>query len=1395
MSKPFIFYKFMKTDLKKHIVTTLLFMAAGACLFRNLLIDTGIWNYADASFPMDTSSMDYLLNSIKGVWWNRNFLGYDTTFQTIIQASYILTWKALYELLGDFSVMQFTWYVLIFTISCVSMFSLTNYFFKDQTAAFVSGLFYGINPWIIDRMFVPPIYQAYAFIPALFLFYALFITRKESKNAIYFAICSFFIIASPHYTYYAAILISLYSLFYFYTARPKIPLISYLKNNSRLAIITFSVLGFYSIPLIYSFLINQGGSVTKALENFSKGSITAFHYGKELKIYNSIRLLGFHDSLYKNLPFWITIFTFLLPLISTIPLLLKKHAKNKIYLFLYTLMVIGIFLSSSTNLLNKITYKYILLNLPIINTLAKLPDPHYHEFLIAFAYGPIFALSIMNIFSIISNLTSSFSKKILKVIVLLLFILTILITGYPLLKWNDPRYKQFSYPEEYSKTASFLQKNSSKARTYVLPASHSIKHNWAPYFISNLDKFILNVDTFGSSIKEATPHSSLKFMSLLTSEAVRNPLLITYLLKFANTKHILAINDAKESIPYVPVDGSTLYLLENFGLLEGISPEKRNRYFTIYKLDENYFLPHIYAASSPVYITSGIKSFSPLTSTDYLNGSPALIFIEEQKHIMKSLLKTMPGQILAVNGTYYDIITSLLDPPDTRSNSRSILEKQLKIDKEGVYDILIKLQTAHRGETTSVTVDKNNYTVSLNEAMADNWIKALSKNFKKGRHMLSANGATNATIISKNASDEIERSIKTSQISYLFHTDPDKAVEIATQTEKTGFVMRNLNPLKTKSFYIPNNGNYSINAHIKPRRNFIYDQNIASINSVEFFSNIASDWEVLSFPDKVNEIRTARNEDGLYIKWPLINANKSNKTIILEKRFNNVILKENPILVLNYSSYKPAIQDIFLEIYLSDKNRTNSSNKLLVKLGNNISVIDIYEKAKRVSDKINPDTLYISSIRISLNKKVMSVANNILTKEYGDFTLKHISFINFKPILIDTNDILSDFKQKAYYYYDIKGNLQKTNSVDTIPDIIKNIYMLQIQDFQDLKKSPILTLTLPKLSYSNHSEDIDFPYALNVFLKIDLNGDLKEDAQTHMVLTPAMYNNTPGALINISAFDKVSKEFPDSPHYNLLGISIQYKNGGPDSFYYKISSKQLVRFNSHHEQLGEFDTASTVSIIDNKSYVLSHSEKDGQSSLNFNSLKLSKGYHTISIPENDKFKVNIIEIKSDTSRNPPKPPQTNFKRINASRYTVDVKATEHPFVLVFNESFHNGWKAYIRRSNTGEQPSVQAERGNEWSALWSAWIDKGKKVEVKNHFIVNGYANGWMIPGHILENRRKRPGIKSPNMSQSQEFQIIIEYIPQRFFETGLILSIITLLACIGYIGLDLKRKRVAIEK
>lgn len=96
-----------------------------------------------------------------------------------------------------------------------------------------------------------------------------------------------------------------------------------------------------------------------------------------------------------------------------------------------------------------------------------------------------------------------------------------------------------------------------------------------------------------------------------------------------------------------------------------------------------------------------------------------------------------------------------------------------------------------------------------------------------------------------------------------------------------------------------------------------------------------------------------------------------------------------------------------------------------------------------------------------------------------------------------------------------------------------------------------------------------------------------------------------------------------------------------------------------------------------------------------------------------------------------------YEKDNPTNYIVHVNASE-PFFLVFSESYHKDWVAYV----------------------------DGQQIPDEHHFIANGYANGWYI-------------------NKTGAFTITLEFWPQNLFYAGSAISITTLILCALYVSKD----------
>ena len=133
-------------------------------------------------------------------------------------------------------------------------------------------------------------------------------------------------------------------------------------------------------------------------------------------------------------------------------------------------------------------------------------------------------------------------------------------------------------------------------------------------------------------------------------------------------------------------------------------------------------------------------------------------------------------------------------------------------------------------------------------------------------------------------------------------------------------------------------------------------------------------------------------------------------------------------------------------------------------------------------------------------------------------------------------------------------------------------------------------------------------------------------------------------------------------------------------------------------------------------------------------------------------------------------PQINFQKINPTKYYVRLRKQHEPFLLVFSEAFHPGWKIYLATKDRIDVPVLETYFGDKIlehfpdsgffdSRFFETW---GLKLAGENHLKVNGYANSWWITPEIFGDR--------------QEIVLIVEYSGQKYFYWASMITILTII-------------------
>jgi hypothetical protein len=183
--------------------------------------------------------------------------------------------------------------------------------------------------------------------------------------------------------------------------------------------------------------------------------------------------------------------------------------------------------------------------------------------------------------------------------------------------------------------------------------------------------------------------------------------------------------------------------------------------------------------------------------------------------------------------------------------------------------------------------------------------------------------------------------------------------------------------------------------------------------------------------------------------------------------------------------------------------------------------------------------------------------------------------------------------------------------------------------------------------------------------------------------------------------------------------------------------------------------------------------------VNLGNCKLQKGNHRINLLENDTFKTEwaFVEAVSeeDSMESPIQEPEIIFKKINQTKYIVQVKGARNPFWLVFLESFHPQWKIYLSKEASEGYDIIKEDKN--LGAKEARYQLKFNPFDLKyifskpltdKHFLVNLYANGWYID--------------TKKLNLPEEFNLVLYFWPQYLFNIGLIVAATTLICCIGYL-------------
>ncbi len=281
--------------------------------------------------------------------------------------------------------------------------------------------------------------------------------------------------------------------------------------------------------------------------------------------------------------------------------------------------------------------------------------------------------------------------------------------------------------------------------------------------------------------------------------------------------------------------------------------------------------------------------------------------------------------------------------------------------------------------------------------------------------------------------------------------------------------------------------------------------------------------------------------------------------------------------------------------------------------------------------------------------------------------------------------------------------------------------------------------------------------------------------------TPSLFSKTPGE-INMIVLSSDPKDKKDNdqllskavlekknPLYIFKNISTSFETPMSGPYILKvILSLKKADFTVTDKEL----SSEVIAAIDNKYFkydTFKHRQKspNGRKIVIMTTIDLGKGRHEFNKFQSTYY-FDIQWVILEPVRAPSAAseiPQIMFRRINHTKYILDVEGAKAPFWIVFSDTFHSRWNLYRDLSGVdrgGFQKKIVAEHKSAKVKEFIPFFGFSprdicylfKKPFGADHYQVNGYANAWYIDP-------KQSGL-------GENFSLTVFFWPQSLFYLGM---------------------------
>lgn len=565
--------------------------------------------------------------------WNPK-MGGTSSFTDPVKVFPLYTFWAFFKLFGlDPLITQKLWFIFIFLSSGVSMYYLTSVLMqkgKYGTGRIFAALFYMINPYIIsdDYYFQEATILGYIFTPLLLGIFIRGLNKKEGSNkyVILFSIATLLLLTSAANPAVYAIFWLVISAYFIYhiclEGKKKFYNLFFLTKIIGLCILLnlWWIISF-SLPLISN------------VEGLPAGINTDWVLQKssESSFLNVFRLLGkwAWDLEFRGSPYFpyassystpiMLIVTYLIPILAFSALLFKP--KDKRVLFFTILSVVSIFLAKGIHPPLEFINEFLYLHLPGF-IIFREPVTKFN-LITTLSYAVLIGITTSEVYNYLRK-----NKKIIGLLASKVFIIFVLLTiftsGWPLITGDVVIHNRgilhdyhVKIPPYWFEGAEWINSQEGNFKVFLLPQNPfvSVNYGWGYGGVDITRRLVykplLTVFPGGQPI---TPERTTQLLHSTYQTIHSNSTTKLYkLLGLFNVRYILQRNDLDwvwynmtetnvdlpEHIKSVLSSQKGIHLEETIGKLD------------FYKIEDEYFVPRIYAASS-VFLLKGASIDSPV---------------------------------------------------------------------------------------------------------------------------------------------------------------------------------------------------------------------------------------------------------------------------------------------------------------------------------------------------------------------------------------------------------------------------------------------------------------------------------------------------------------------------------------------------------------------------------------------------------------------------------------------------------------------------------------------------------------------------------------------------------------------------------------------------------------